>query len=261
MNLGFIGVGNMGFAMLKGGLKVFGDSINYTDLNQERLAYVKEETGLDYTLSNQEVVNQSDIIVLAVKPQYMAEVLMPLHIDLPKIIISIAPGLSIDFVNAHVSGSPKIVRAMPNTPALVGAGMSAVAFGPMDFTEKEKETVMTLFNSFGKTLLVPEKLIDATVPVSGSSPAYVYMIIEAMADGAVLNGISRQDAYQLAAQTVFGAAKMVLDTGIHPGQLKDAVCSPGGTTIEAVKVLEERGLRSSIIEAMDACYHKSQQMK
>ncbi len=261
MRLGFIGAGNMGFAMLKGASKVFDEPIMYTDIDEMRLDYIKAETGLPYCLSNQEVIDGCDLIVLAIKPQYLAEVIMPLSIDSPKIIVSISPGLTIDYVNAHVSGSPKIVRAMPNTPALVGEGMSAVTFGHGDFTEEEREEVLKLFNSFGKSIVLPEKLIDATVPVSGSSPAYVYMFIEAMADAGVLNGLSRKDSYNLAAQTVLGAAKMVLETGDHPGALKDAVCSPGGTTIEAVKILEEKGFRSAVIDAMDGCFKKAQRMK
>lgn len=261
MKIGFIGTGNMGFAMLKGASKAFDEPIIYTDINEERLEFVKKETGFDYTLSNQEVIDKSDIIVLAVKPQYLSKVVMPLTIDAPKIIISISPGLTIDYINAHVSGSPKIVRAMPNTPALVGEGMSAVTFGEAFFDNDEKDAVLKLFNSFGKSVVLPESLIDASVPVSGSSPAYVYMFIEAMADAGVLNGLSRKDSYDMAAQAVLGAAKMVLETGQHPGTLKDAVCSPGGTTIEAVKILEEKGFRSAVIDAMDGCYRKSQKMK
>ncbi len=261
MKIGFIGVGNMGYAMLRGASTVFNDVFMYTDVNRERLEFVKKETGLNYSLSNQEVVDNSDIIIMAIKPQYMAEVLMNLSIDIPKIVISIAPGLTIDYVNAHISGNPKIVRAMPNTPALVGEGMSAITFGNMEFTDKEQEEIIKIFDSFGKTVILSEKLIDVSIPVSGSSPAYVYMFIEAMADAGVLHGLSRKQSYEMAAQSVLGAAKMVLETKEHPGVLKDAVCSPGGTTIEAVKVLEKEGMRSAIIEAMDACYNKSQKMK
>lgn len=261
MKLGFIGTGNMGYAMLKGCINIFGDQLVYTDVNKKRLDEVKEELGVDYVLTNQEVVNMSDIIVLAIKPQFMTEVLLELTIDSSKIVITIAPGISIDYVSALISGSPRIVRAMPNTPALVGAGMSAISFSKDAFTTEERCTVFSIFESFGKAIELTENLMDAVVPVSGSSPAYVYMFIEALADGAVLHGISRDKAYEFAAQSVLGAAKMVLETKMHPGLLKDNVCSPGGTTIEAVRVLESRGFRAAVIEAMDACYKKALSFK
>ncbi|EEL87777.1 Pyrroline-5-carboxylate reductase [Bacillus cereus AH1272] len=150
----------------------------------------------------------------------------------------------------------KIVRVMPNTPALVGEGMSALCHNAL-VTEKDLEDILNIFNSFGQTEIVNEKLMDVVTSVSGSSPAYVYMFIEAMADAAVLNGMPRDQAYKFAAQAVLGSAKMVLETGIHPGALKDMVCSPGGTTIEAVATLEEKGLRTAIISAMNRCTQKS----
>ena len=261
MKLGFIGAGNMGYAMLKGCKSVFEDGLVYTDVSLKRLEAVKAELGIDYVTTNQEVVDKSDIIVLAIKPQYMAEVLMDLDIDSSKIVITIAPGITIDHVNALISGEPRIVRAMPNTPALVGEGMSAISFSKDAYTQTERKIIFMLFESFGKALELPENLMDAVVPVSGSSPAYVFMFIEALADGAVLQGISRDKAYELAAQSVLGAAKMVLETKQHPGILKDNVCSPGGTTIEAVRVLEKNGFRSAIIEAMNACYQKALSFK
>ena len=149
---------------------------------------------------------------------------------------------------------------MPNTPALIGEGMSAVSFSKDLFSEEEKEEIIRFFSSFGVMEEIEEKLMNAVVPISGSSPAYVYMMIEAMADAGVLAGLSRKMAYTLAAQSVLGSAKMVLETGIHHGELKDAVCSPGGTTIEAVAILEKAGFRSSIIEAMNACFEKTKRM-
>jgi pyrroline-5-carboxylate reductase len=186
---------------------------------------------------------------------------MDMTIPSDKIIISIAPGMTIEFVNAFINGSPKIVRAMPNTPALIGEGMSSVSFGDYDFSDDEKKIIMSLFSSFGKARELPEKLMDAVVPLSGSSPAYVYMFIEAMADAAVVQGMPRQTAYEMAAQSVLGAAKMVLETKEHPGVLKDQVCSPGGTTIAAVRSLEENGFRSAVIEAMMTCYDKTLSFK
>lgn len=257
MKLGFIGAGNMGYAMLKGCMSLFGKDMTYTDVNTKRLEEIKNELGIEYVSTNQDVINSCEIIVLAIKPQFMSEVLLNLEIDSTKTIITIAPGVSIDHVNAMISGSPKIVRAMPNTPALIGEGMSAISFSKDAYTMEERKTIFDIFESFGKAIELSENLMDAVVPVSGSSPAYVYMFIEALADGAVLQGISRDKAYELAAQSVMGAAKMVLETKMHPGVLKDNVCSPGGTTIEAVRVLEKRGFRSAVIEAMDACYQKA----
>ncbi len=256
MKIGFIGAGNMGYAMIKGAQTVFQDNIVYTDVSLERCAYVKEQTNLDYLDSNQDLIDQSDVIVLAIKPQYYTEVLMEVTIPSDRIVVSIAPGMTIEFVNAFINGTPKLVRAMPNTPALIGEGVSGIAFGDNGFSQEEKDLIMELFSSFGMAKEVPEQLMDAVVPVSGSSPAYVYMFIEAMADAAVIQGMPRQLAYDMAAQSVVGAAKMVLETGEHPGVLKDRVCSPGGTTIAAVQSLEKTGFRSSIIEAMMRCHEK-----
>ncbi len=178
MRIGFIGAGNMGFAMMKGAIRVFDEEITYTDISTDRLEYAKEELGIAYLETNQGVVDKSDIVVLAVKPQYLPDVLMNIDIDTPKIVVSIAPGITIDHINALMGGNPKIVRAMPNTPALIGEGMSALCFGEMDFSEDEKEEVIRLFESFGKAVVLKEELMDAVVPVSGSSPAYVYMFIE-----------------------------------------------------------------------------------
>ena len=153
----------------------------------------------------------------------------------------------------------KLVRTMPNTPALVGEGMTAACVN-RHVTEEEKAYALRLLSSFGKVRLVPEHLIDAVVAVSGSAPAYVFLFIEAMADAAVAEGMPRAQAYEFAAQAVYGSAKMVMETGKHPGELKDMVCSPGGTTIEAVRVLEEKGFRSAVTEAMRACADVSRRL-
>ena len=172
----------------------------------------------------------------------------------------IAAGKTISFIKETIGRSDcKVVRCMPNTPALVGAGCTAVC-AQEDVTEEELSKVLTLMKSFGTANTIPERLMDAFVGVSGSSPAYVFMFIEAMADAAVLAGIPRADAYTFAAQAVLGSAKMVLDTGMHPAQLKDMVCSPGGTTIEAVKVLEQEGMRSAVMDAIEACVEKSKSL-
>ena len=150
---------------------------------------------------------------------------------------------------------------MPNTPAMVGEGMTAVTYDPNStFTDEEKQLFDGFFNSFGSYVVLPENLQDAAIPASGSSSAFVYVMIEAMADAAVACGIPRDTAYKMTAQTVLGAAKMVLETGKHPGELKDMVCSPGGTTIEAIEVLEQKGMRGAVFAAMDACMEKSAKM-
>ena len=169
-----------------------------------------------------------------------------------QLVITIAPGKTLSWLEAQFGKKVKIVRTMPNTPALVGEGMTAACVNQY-VTEEEKEYALRILSSFGKVELVPEHLIDAVVVVSGSAPAYVFMFIEAMADAAVAEGMPRAQAYAFAAQAVYGSAKMVLETGKHPGELKDMVCSPAGTTIEAVRVLEEKGFRSAVIEAMRAC--------
>lgn len=261
MKIGIIGTGNMGYAMLKQAAKQLGDMLLYTDIDTERLEMIQKEVGLPYTLSNEELVNASDVVVVAIKPQYLSKVLMPLTFSKEHIVISIAPGVTLEQLSAYISGSPRIVRAMPNTPAMVGAGMSAIAYDEHPYTEDEKQAIRGFFKSFGEYIECEEHMLDVVVPVSGSSPAYVYMFIEAMADGGVLNGMPRDMAYKMAAQSVMGAARMVLESGHHPGQLKDAVCSPGGTTIEAVRVLEQKGLRSAVVEAMDACYNKTKGFK
>lgn len=257
---GFIGAGNMGFAMMKGVAKSFGkEAIVYTDVSKERLEYVKNEINVPYVEDNKKCMDEADYIILAVKPQYMDSVLQEIDPQkyASKIFISIAPGLKIEQLKAKTDKNLRIVRAMPNTPAMVLEGMSAICFSQDNYTEEEKKAVIDFFNSFGETVELTEKQMDMVVPIASSSPAYIYMFIEAMADGGVLCGLPRDLSYKLAAKTVLGSAKMVLETGEHPGKLKDAVCSPGGTTIEAVRKLEELGLRSAVIEAMKACYDKT----
>ena len=175
-------------------------------------------------------------------------------------VVSIAAGKTIAFIeNGLGSSEVKIVRCMPNTPALVGEGCTGVCANK-NVEKEELEQVLALIRSFGVAEAVPESLMDVVVGVSGSSPAYVFMFIEAMADQAVAAGMPRKQAYQFAAQAVLGSAKMVLETGMHPGELKDMVCSPGGTTIQAVKVLEEKGMRAAVMDAMEACIEKSRQL-
>lgn len=264
MKLGFIGTGNMASAIMGGIIKnqlMSADEIIGADLFERGRERVKEEFGIHITADNNEVVEKADVIILSVKPQFYEEVICEIRdmIRAEQIVITIAPGKTLAWLNEKFGKEVKIVRTMPNTPALVGAGMTAMC--PNEFmTEEEISYVRTLLESFGKVEIVPERLMDTVVSISGSSPAYVFMMIEAMADAAVSGGMSRTQAYQFAAQAVLGSAKMVLETGKHPGELKDMVCSPGGTTIEAVRTLEEYGFRRSVIEAMKACEEKSKGM-
>lgn len=256
---GFIGMGNMGSAMLKGALKTFShDQIIFSRSNKEKGEQLSYETCVRYVESNAECANNAKYIILAVKPQMYDVVLKNIRnvVTNDKIIISLAPGITIETINEKLGGNVRVVRAMPNTPALVGEGMTGISYNTEDFMLEECDVIEKFFSSFGKVVKVPEHLMSGVVCASGSSPAYVYMFIEALADSVVKYGIPRQDAYKMVAQTVLGSAKMVLETGEHPAKLKDNVCSPAGTTIQGVAALEEYGFRNSIIKATDACFDK-----
>lgn len=198
--------------------------------------------------------SQSDVLVLAVKPQYYADVIDEIAPVLPEtaVVVTIAPGWTLLRLQEQFGKAVKLVRCMPNTPAMVGEGMTAMCPNEL-VSEEEAQLVSSLLSGFGRCLTVSEHLMDAVVAISGSAPAYVYLFIEALADAGVYEGMPRDMSYQFAAQAVLGSARMVLETGMHPGELKDMVCSPAGTTIEAVRVLEERGMRSAVIEAALAC--------
>ena len=264
MKLGFIGTGNMASAIMGGiiGKKMISaEEIIGADLLESGREKVKEQFGIQVTEKNQEVVEKAEVIILSVKPQFYEEVINQIKdcVKKEQIIITIAPGKTLAWLAEKFGKEVKIVRTMPNTPALVGEGLTAMC--PNEYMEKEEiEYVKQLLESFGRVEVVPERLMDVVVSVSGSSPAYVFMMIEAMADAAVSGGMPRAQAYQFAAQAVYGSAKMVLETGKHPGELKDMVCSPAGTTIEAVRTLEEMGFRSSIIEAMKVCEEVSRNL-
>ena len=264
MKIGFIGMGNMGYAMLKGILQVFPkNDIIFTDVNKERCMTVSEETGIEYAESNAECANKAKYVILAIKPQYYNQVLKNIEnvIRPDHVVISIAPGITIDTLKNALGFDKRIVRAMPNTPALLGNGMTGICYDDRLFDFNERDVIGKIFSSFGRYIKVEERQMSAVVCVSGSSPAYVYMFIEALADGAVKYGLPRDVAYEMAAHAVMGSAKMVLETKEHPGKLKDQVCSPGGTTIAGVSALEEYGFRNSIIKATDECYKKSEGIK
>ena len=261
MKFSFIGAGNMASAIINGiclkNLATPSD-ICVSDKNGTKLEDFTKK-GISVTESNEKCAAFGDVIIIAVKPNIVAKIAPEIKADAKgKLVISIAAGVSSDSLKKMLE-SDRIIRIMPNTPALVGEGMTAVCKTD-GADDSDIQTVCRIFDSVGKTVVINENQIDAVTAVSGSGPAYIYMVIEAMADGGVLCGLTREDAYTLAAQTVLGSAKTVLETGVHPGKLKDAVCSPGGTTIEAVKVLEEKGLRSALIDAVVACRDKSKKM-
>ena len=262
MNIGFIGCGNMGGAMLKGIIGAGLDSKNVYvyEHSENRKKEIIKEFSINLLETIEEIATKSDVIFLAVKPHICPEVLEEIKKDLKdKILVSVAAGVTLEAIEKIIGDDKKVIRIMPNTPAFVGEAMTSLTPNK-NISLEEKVGVSELLQGFGKVEEVEEKMIHAVIGASGSSPAYVFMFIEAMADAAVLKGMPRDKAYKFAAQGVLGAAKMVLDTGIHPGQLKDMVCSPGGTTIEAVAELERTGFRASVISAMTKCMEKSEEM-
>lgn len=264
MKIGFIGNGNMGRAILSGIIEnnvAKADDITVSDIDTDGLKWVESKYAVNTTEDNRQAAQSSNILLLCVKPQFLYSVIDGIKdsITSDTVIVSIAAGQAISKIEDAFGKTIKLMRVMPNTPALVGEGMAALTPNK-NVSGQELSAVLNIFNSFGKCEVVSEKLMDAVTAVSGSSPAYVFMLIEAMADAAVIGGMPRTQAYTFAAQAVLGSAKMVLETRMHPAQLKDMVCSPAGTTIDAVAELEKAGFRSSIIEAMTACMKKSAEL-
>lgn len=261
VRIGFIGAGNMATAMIKGIIKSKVTKPEYIwifDIDQQKALQLTSKYGVSMASSDIELVNECTIVIPSVKPQYISEVLTKIreHLTDKHLIISIAAGISLETIKEILQNKCSVVRTMPNTPALVGEGMTAICIDKTVSNEHMTQ-VKSLFQSFGRIELIDESHIHAATAISGSSPAYGFLFIEALADGGVLMGLSREQSYRMAAQSLLGAAKMVLETGQHPGSLKDMVCSPGGTTIEAVASLEQDGFRSSIIEAVRLCAEKS----
>ena len=254
MKIGIIGTGNMGLALMEAFRLDESNAMTASNRSREKLLAACDKTGAIPAASNVDAIRDAEVILLAVKPMYMGIVLQEIapYVTKDQIIVTLAVGLTLASYEEILGPDKKIIRSMPNTPAAVQAGMTA--FCPNgNVTEVEMDSVRKLFSLAGETVVLPEHLMNAVSALTGSSPAYVYMFIEAMADGGCYVGIPRQDAYKMAAQAVLGSAKMVLETGKHPGQLKDEVCSPGGTTIRAVAALEKGGMRGSVIEAIRAC--------
>ncbi|WP_304406662.1 pyrroline-5-carboxylate reductase [uncultured Clostridium sp.] len=262
--IGIIGCGNMGRAMLSALLKssdISNDDIIVSTKRENSAEKIRNDFKVKTTLVNSEVAERSNILFLAVKPHFFKEVIEEIKdkINNDTIIISIAAGITISQIEEWFGKDIKLVRTMPNTPALVGEGMSAICPNK-NITSDELNYVGKLYNSFGKYEILEEKDFHAFIALCGSSPAYVFMFIEAMADAGVKLGIPRAKAYKLVEQSVLGSAKLALETGKHPGVLKDEVCSPSGTTIDAVIDLERNGLRSTVISAVEKCAEKSKNM-
>ena len=263
--VGLIGAGNMGSAILRGMLAadyLRQADVAVCDVSRRKLEELSRELpGVTYVESAAELTEMCEMVILAVKPQYLRDVIDDIREVLAgKAVISIAAGWSVAMLEEALEGTEATcLRVMPNTPALVGEGMTAVC-DETTFSEEDFTFAKGIFDACGRTVILPERLFDGAIAISGSSPAYVFMMIEAMADAGVKEGIPRSCAYEMAAQALLGSALMVLQSGTHPASLKDAVCSPGGTTIEAVEMLERRGFRAAIMDAMDACAEKSRKM-
>ena len=264
MKIGFIGCGNMAGAMIGGIIasgKCKNEELMAADLSETMRKTKEESLGIHVTADNKEVAAFADILFLSVKPQFYEAVITEIRnvVTDTQVIVTIAPGKTLSWLGETFGKDLKIIRTMPNTPAMVMEGMMGMCPNAQ-VTNEELAMVRDICSGFSKTEVISEHLMDVVTAVSGSSPAYVFMFIEAMADAAVLAGMPRNQAYEFAAQSVLGSAKMVLETGKHPAELKDMVCSPAGTTIEAVKVLEEKGFRAAVMDAVEACVNKSKNM-
>ncbi len=262
--LGFLGGGNMAAALVKGLLhaKVLPpEKIIVSDVKTERLQFLKEKHGIVTTIDNHALVKSSDIVVLAVKPQVIDKVLEGASGDFHagQLVISVAAGVPVSAIESRLADGVHVVRSMPNTPATVDAGATAIAPGTFA-TEADLEVARKLFSAVGRVVTLDETLLDAVTGLSGSGPAYVMLMIEALADGGVKVGLHRDTALLLAAQTVFGSAKLLLETGEHPGRLKDMVTSPGGTAIAGLHTLESGGLRRTLIDAVEAATTRAAQL-
>lgn len=259
-NIGFIGSGKMAQAMIGGMLTsnmLNPENIMASAATENTVEKVKQKYGINTTSINRNVAQFADVLILAVKPDLHSTIIEEIKTEVKQdvIIVTIAAGITLANIETYFGRKIKVIRTMPNTPSLVGEGMSVICPNEL-ISEEDIKEIEELFHSFGKTEILEEKLMDAVPAISGSSPAYIYMMIEAMADGGVRQGISRDKAYRLASQAVLGAAKMVLETGIHPGALKDNVCTPGGATIEAVAMLEKSHFRGAVLAAMESCTEK-----
>jgi pyrroline-5-carboxylate reductase len=262
--IGFIGGGKMGEALINGILRAglsTSDKIMVSDVDKKRLQILEKEAGIKTTQDNKKITSDSDIIILAVKPNMMGSVLDELNSEITSkhLVISIAAGVPLSFMESSLNEGCRVVRVMPNTPCLVGETAAGYALGK-NATQADGKLVGQLLDAVGKSFLLEEKYLDAVTGLSGSGPAFIYVVIEALADGGVKMGLPRDVAITLAAQTAFGAAKMVLESDTHIGQLRDSVTSPGGTTIEGLHALEKGGIRNALIDAVEVATKKSKRL-
>ncbi|MDD3653510.1 MAG: pyrroline-5-carboxylate reductase [Desulfotomaculaceae bacterium] len=262
--IGFLGGGAMGEALVAGLLRnglVASSSLYVSDINPDRLEYLQDKLGVNVTIDNSEVVKAADIIILAVKPQVIGPLLKEVSsvVRVEQTFISIVAGVTTDIIHSFFDDSVPVVRVMPNTPCLLGEGACAVSAGKYANEENVKKA-MAIFAAVGKVLAVPESMLDIVTGLSGSGPAYMYVLLEGFIDGAVRLGMPRDTARVLIAQTMAGAAKMVLETGEHPSKLKDMVTTPGGTTIAGLFALEEGGARALMMKAVAAATDRSREM-
>ncbi|HET6370813.1 MAG TPA: pyrroline-5-carboxylate reductase [Nitrospiria bacterium] len=262
--IAFVGAGNMVEAIIKGILSAGlykKEEILASDASQERIGVIKERYGVRTTLKNTEAVSHADLIILGVKPLVVDPILKEIREEMKpeKLLVSVVAGTPIGRILAGLDKEAKVIRAMPNTPALVREGATALAPG-MGVSPQELAMTVSVFNSIGRTIVLEERYLDAVTGLSGSGPAFVFVVIEALADGGVKMGLTREVALSLAAQTVLGSARMILETQEHPGKLKDMVASPGGTTIAGLHRLEEAGLRAAMIAAVEAATKRSEEL-
>lgn len=258
MKYGFIGCGNMGGALASAAAKaVGGANILLADTNLEKAQGLAQKIGATVCDADQ-IAAECDYIVLGVKPQGMAKLLQSISLQGSPVLISMAAGLKIETLSAMLGKKASWIRIMPNTPVAVGEGR--ILYTTENSTAEQEETFLKLFSQAGKLYQLPEHLIDAGTALSGCGPAFVYLFIEALADGAVTCGIPRETALELAAGTVLGAAKNAIESGKHPAELKDAVCSPGGSTIEGVAALERNAFRGAVMEAIEKSYEKTKEL-
>jgi pyrroline-5-carboxylate reductase len=262
--IGFLGGGNMAEALIRGlllGAEMPAQNLAASGPRRERLDTLEERYGIRVTTNNGELAATSDVVVLAVKPQIMDRVLLEVgqKIRSDALVISVAAGVHIETIEARLRPGARVIRSMPNTPALVQAGATAISAGS-HATDDDIELAKFIFDAVGITVVLEENQLDAVTGLSGSGPAYIFLILEALADAGVKVGLSRRNAQRLAAQTVMGSAKLLLDTDEHPGRLKDQVTSPGGTAIAGLHTLEEGGLRTTLINAVESATLRARQL-
>jgi len=262
-NITFIGGGNMAHAIAKNmlsGSLVKADETTIADLNKDRLKFLADDLGVNITDDNVNAIKDSAVVILSIKPQIFRKVYSKFADSLKdKCVVSIMAGITLDELKKALPSSARILRTMPNMPAIVGEGMTALC-KENNLTDQERDFVEKIFLSVGKICYVEEHLIDAVIGITGSGPAYAFMFMEALADAGVLHGLPRALSYELAAQLLKGSAECVLEANLHPAELKDRVCSPAGTTIEAVKSLEKNGFRGVVIDAVDECVKKAKRL-